>query len=305
MKKTFSLMLGACALALTTFTSCHDHDDVFDESAEMNSGTALTVEAQVEDLISTRASGFSWEEGDTIGISSRNFISNVPYCTPSGNGCFYSVGSGIYFKDRETHTFGAYYPYTSHVNDSIINIAVCDSANTAAQKHNDYLTATATASISSNSLKFSFKHAMVRLVITVMTSATDGFDEDEIFSDSCCFALTSIFSAATLNLNSGDIALSGNRSKFYLVAPTDDYENHSRQYVVYIPAQTTCSFELIFNRGKANQQVYKAATSDLSWNSGRSYNYTITAKRTGITLASETSISGWSNTSQSMTASLQ
>jgi hypothetical protein len=219
MKKTFSLMLGACALALTTFTSCHDHDNVFDESSEMNSGTALTVEGAVEGLNTTRATDTAWETGDSIGLISTDLAANVKYVTTGGNGKFSAADADVYFTDRSDHVFYAYYPYSSKVNENCWYFSVSDSANVAAQKRNDIMVASGTATASNPTLQLQFKHAMARLIINVKTSTEDGFDADDVFSDNCSAMIGSTITRCMLNVTSSTVSAVASRAIFTSLPP--------------------------------------------------------------------------------------
>jgi hypothetical protein len=304
MKKTFSLMLGACALALTTFTSCHDHDDVFDESSEMNSGTALAVEGAVEGLNTTRATDTAWETGDSIGLTSTDLATNVKYVTTGGNGKFSAADADVYFTDRSDHVFYAYYPYSSKVNENCWYFSVSDSANVAAQKRNDIMVASGTATASNPTLQLQFKHAMARLIINVKTSTEDGFDADDVFSDNCSAMIGSTITRCMLNVTSSTVLACGFKGDLYLVAPTDNRETHVRQYVVYLPPQSGCKFSLYFNRGTDAQQCYSVQLTDGAWVAGKSYIYDITAKRDRLDLSSASTITDWNSSVSSLNANL-
>jgi hypothetical protein len=301
MKQKFTLMLGVCAMALTAFTSCEQ--EIINEYPTMPvNGDALTVVGSVES--SSRATDAAWEAGDAIGITSSNIATNAKFVTTNGDGVFSASAANLYIPDTKSHTFYAYYPYTSDISNSCKTITVCDSANVTAQKRNDIMVASTSLTSSSKTLQLQFRHAMARLIINVKTSTDDGFEADDVFSTSNCGALSSIYTEASLNIATGTIATTGDKSKFYMTAPTDDTENHVRQYVVFIPAQAGCKFELIYYRGSSKEQVYSVQLNNSSWEAGKSYTYNVTAKREGLDLSSSSTINNWTSSSADVNATL-
>jgi hypothetical protein len=302
MKQRKFLMLGACAMALTAFTSC-EQEIINEFPAPPTTGEALTVVGTVEGAIS-RATDTAWEAGDSIGITAYGIVTNAKYSTTNGDGIFSASGSGLYLSDATSHTFYAYYPYTSAVENNVISINVCDSANVAAQKHNDFMVASATLSASNKKLQLQFRHAMARVIINVKTSTEDGFAADDVFSTSSCGALSAVYTKGTLNIESCKLSSSGYLSRLYMVAPSDDITNHVRQYVVYLTPQPGCKFELIYNRGTSKEQVYSVKLTDQNWFGGYSYTYNVTAKREGLDLTSASTITDWTSSSDDLSATL-
>jgi hypothetical protein len=299
MKQRKFLMLGACAMALTAFTSCYQ--DAMDEPAG-GSNVSLTVVGTVEGIPTTRATDTSWEVGDSIGITSSGIVTNGKFVTSNGDGVFSATDTGLFLKDSDTHTFYAYYPYSAKIKSNYLIFNVCDSANVAAQKRNDIMVASGTASASNKTLQLQFQHAMARIIINVKTSTEDGFDADDVFDENCCAMINSLYTTCLLNVTTSSVTGYGSISNLYLVAPTDDRENHVRQYVVYLPSQTGRKFSLIFNRDTDNQQIYSVSLTTGTWAAGKSYTYNITAKRDRIDLTSASTISDWTSNSKDLDA---
>jgi hypothetical protein len=302
MKQKFSLMLGACAMALASMTSCSS-DDMLEETSN-NTNEALSVVATVEGLATTRATDAAWEAGDSIGITAGNIATNVKYVSTEGDGTFSAADAGIYFTDRTSYVFYAYYPYNSGITSGRLIFNVCDSANVAAQKRNDIMVANGTASASKPTLQLQFKHAMVRLIINVKTSTEDGFDADDVFSSNCSAMIGTIYTQCLFNANMASVSGYGSLGDLNLVAPTDNRETHVRQYVVYVAPQSGRKFYLFFNRGTDNQQCYSVQLTNEAWKVGQSYTYNITAKRGCLDLSSASTITEWTDVTSDLDADL-
>ncbi|MGM9779625.1 MAG: fimbrillin family protein, partial [Prevotella sp.] len=175
MKKKFFLMFGLGAMLLT---SCDQ--DIVNEIylpggggsvvvTDSTSSKQLQVFTNLEMLhpaVSTRAVDNQWEANDMIGISSTGMMDNMKF-TRSGSTNQFLGASTVWFKDTDTHTFNAYYPYMANPTNDIIEFQVPEAAVQSEQKVNDFLFASGTASYASPSLTLNFTHQMVRVIIKV------------------------------------------------------------------------------------------------------------------------------------------
>jgi hypothetical protein len=303
MKQKIAFMIGACSMALAAMTSCSS-DDMLNETTN-NPSEALNVIGSVEGLTTSRATDALWEAGDSIGLISTGIASNAKYVTTNGDGVFSAADDGVFLNDRSSHVFYAYYPYSKNVSSNNLTFNVCDSANVVAQKRNDIMVANGTASASYPTLQLQFKHAMARVIINVKTSTDDGFEADDVFDSNCCAMISSVYTSCSLDVTSSTVKACGTLSDLYLVAPTDNHENHVRQYVVYIAPQAGRKFNIIFYRGSSKEQVYSVQLTSGSWVAGKSYTYNITVKREVLDLSSAATISDWTVSTTDLDAGLK
>lgn len=165
------------AAAATLFGGCEKESD----NTVDNTPVAARITSTIDDM-TTRAAGTAWAAGDAIGVSGRmdmvEYI-HVKYVTTAGDGKFTVVNDAgqdndIYFQDKRSATFTAYYPYdgengTAPGANGIISKSITDADQTAdGQPQIDYLFATATASSANPNVKFQFKHCMSRIILNFL-----------------------------------------------------------------------------------------------------------------------------------------
>mgnify|MGYP002571202030 FL=1 len=146
-----------------------------------NAPVAARITSTIDDM-ATRAAGTAWAAGDAIGVSGITgmlMYINVKYVTTKGDGKFTVVNdagqdNNIYFQDKESATFTAYYPFdgkagTAPGANGIISKSITDADQTAdGQPQIDYLFATAIGSVASPDVKFQFKHCMSRIILNFL-----------------------------------------------------------------------------------------------------------------------------------------
>ena len=171
MKKKLFLMFGLGAMLLT---SC-DQDIVNEIYLPGGGGSVVVTDStstkqlqvftnleMLHPAVSTRAVDNQWEANDMIGISSTGMMDNMKF-TRSGSTNQFLGASTVWFKDTDTHTFNAYYPYTATPASNLIEFEVPEDAIQSEQKINDFLFASGTASYATPSLTLNFTHQMVGL----------------------------------------------------------------------------------------------------------------------------------------------
>ncbi len=312
MKKYF--LFAAAALALA---ACSNDDE------NLNNGP---VAAQISAGVSgptTRAMNDQWEadaigvmvqkvEGTTAGITSvmADMYKNVKYTTTATTDAaanFSPTGTtGIFFQDaNETVTFAAYGPYqTSAANNAlpgangeISTISTTEQNTRDLQKAFDFIFAEgATASRTNFAVEFketaAFKHKMARLVIVVKPG--DDVTIDDFAKPETSFALNGLQHNGTFNVTTGTAAATGDAADWSLSQNSllaTSAEAYTFTSIVY---PQTLGSALTFIATIDGQNYSNNADINPALEAGHSYTYTITVKKTGLTV-SGCKIENWGN----------
>ena len=290
MKKNLFLMLGLGALLLT---SCDQ--DITNEIYLPGGGGSVVVtdststkQLQVftnlemlQPAYNTRAVDNQWEANDMIGISSTGMMNNMKF-TRNGNTSQFVGASTVWFKDLTTHTFTAYYPYNATPNHDLIEFTIPENAVQSAQKVNDFLFASGTASYANPELTLNFTHQMVRLIIKVYTSPEYGFTTNEF--DGSMLTFLGYFESGTFNIKTGEVkAKEVYVDANYYGEAKDDHA----EFTLYVPAQQMPDLRLVLDNG----EVFSFLTSDI-WKAGHSYTYSLKPVRNKLEVIS-TTITPW------------
>lgn len=312
MKKIILFATAALALA-----ACSNDDD----SLCGNNGP---VEARITAGVSgptTRAIDNKWEAdeigvmvksvtGTTSGVTSvmANMYKNVKYTTNSTTADaanFQSAGASIFFQDaNETVTFSAYGPYQTSAAanalpgrdaDGVIYASTADQRDRSKQKIIDYIFATgATASRTNPTVVFNganaFKHKMSRLIIVVKPG--DDVSMDDLGKTTNNFELNGLKHNGNFNVTTGEATATGVAS---------DWSLTGNGYQLRIPEGYTFT-SILYPQTLSNPLTFKATIDGQSYvNSsairpalaeGMSYTYTITVKKTGLSVSGCT-IENW------------
>lgn len=259
---------------------------------------------------------------------------NVPYKTEStlttADFIPVNTGGGIFFENAfETYTFSAYAPYAkSSANDvlpgtdGVVEVNTFDQPTQAKQEKIDWLYAYgATADQDAPTISFtnntasggsdcSFKHKMARLILNVQVSKTDGFDEENVLEEAD-YELDGLVHEGTFNVVSGETALKdGAAAKNWILYGYDKTVQNTVQncYYKYDPATGVMTFTMIllpqtldkaltFTVCPDDEQYQEYTNSDAikpALNAGTSYTYTITVRKTGLTISGCT-IENWND----------
>lgn len=260
----------------------------------------------------SRANGSQWE-ADVIGVTvidapnsnMENLYRNVRYKTEAlgGSAVFAPVDNeGIFFQDAtETVTFSAYGPYrdwTVAPDDEGFNtVDMADSQmGREAQKSIDFIHATgATASNASPTVTFTadyaFRHVMSRLEIVVKISDKGDFSDNALTDGD--YSLGGMKLQALFNPYTGEAKASDAPAvnDWYLNTLPSATEDGVVSYTAILPPQTletTLTFTAkVDGQTYANSSLIKPALE-----SGKSYRYTITVSKTGLTVSGCT-ITDW------------
>lgn len=310
MKTTKYLIMAAVA---TAFAACSNDENVADGPV------AAQVNAEIYNIVGTRASGTTWAATDEIGISVASSGlttgTNVKY-KKSENG--FTSETPIYFQDLENVTFNAYYPYTEA--GGTISKAITVKDQTAAnQPKIDYMFARgATASKNTPAVNFkaiseteagtSFQHCMSQL--TFEFKAGTGVDD---LSQLTQYTIKSLNMAGTFNTETGEAAANAtNPDKQDLVFSLSGIsENpHTAASVIIFPQGATNTTNNTFDiEITLAGQTYKATLAlpidtDSKFKAGYNLKYTVTINKTGLSVGSA-EIFGWTTVTDTGTAEMQ
>lgn len=305
MKTNKYMMLATAAIALA-LTACNNED------TENNGLVAARVTAGVNSL-GTRALDTAWES-DVIGVMVTNaptsnmtaLYKNVKYTTTAnsrGAASFTAeTGLGIFFHNAaETVTFAAYAPYQQSAANTLpgtngVVSGSTESQNTRElQKAFDYLyTSGATASFTSPQVSFSganaFQHKMARLVIVVKTDPNAGFAATDVTTGT--FSLTGLTHTGTFNVATGEAkATTTTPTAWSLTDNSLKTANDEQVTFTSILYPQTLSNALTF-QATIDGQNYKTDYSIAELQSGYSYTFTVTVKKTGLEISGAT-VSDW------------
>ncbi|WMI93963.1 fimbrillin family protein [Bacteroides fragilis] len=299
------------ATVATMLAACSNDEN------EMNNGP---VEARITagiDGPATRAIDQSWSSGNTIGVMVTSAVNsnmttlyrNVKYMVGGAgtNGTFTAAtGKGIFFQDAsETVTFAAYSPYQTSANaatlpgtnGTVTGVNTKTQTDQATQETFDYLFAGgATASKGAPTVEFkdsyNFKHQMARLILVLKTSETDGFTAGQVFNGT--YKLGGLKHDGTFNVTNGTATATGGEVSDWNI--TNNYKEdgnpaNTRTYTMILYPQNTGG-ALTFIAEIAGQTYTNTTSIQPALAAGTSYTYTITMKKTGLTVSGCT-ISPW------------
>lgn len=276
------LFLAATALALT---ACSD------DEPGINGGepVAARVTANI-DVPQSRAYNQTWESGDAIGISTtstgKTQYANMKYST-TGDGNFTHFGgdaTGIFFQNTDEVTFSAYYPFTGNENTAAGTIDNVTTENQANQKQFDFLFASgAKASRANSTLSFTgdaaFEHKMTRLILRLQTDATSGFEATEVTSGT--YVVSGLKHSGTFDTSTGEAIATGDATSDWTISAQASDADNVRTYSMILYPHTGANLTLKATIGGVDY------TCDITpaLEAGKSYTYTITVKKTGLTVS--------------------
>lgn len=244
-----------------------------------------------------------------------------------------TTGEGIFFEDTSKEfTFAAYAPYEPRAstsalpgNNGTITINTDNQPTVTEQENIDYLYATgAKASKATPIISFtnntatggsdcSFKHKMTRLILKVQVSSTDGFTKYPSVLKYANYKLGGLIHKGTFNILTGTATATGTavndwilRKCIYtkpnvitidnkVVASYDENTDAMTLTMILLPQTLTdyLNFEISPDDGQSqtysNKNLIKPALE-----AGYSYTYTITVRKTGLTVSGST-IEDWND----------
>ena len=243
-----------------------------------------------------------------------------------------TAGDGIFFEDASREfTFAAYAPFASSYNASNlpgnngkITVNTENQHTVAKQEAIDYIYATGAKGSKSNPVisftdntaaggsDCSFKHKMARLILKVQVSAADGFTEPSVLRFAN-YKLGGLIHEGTFDVLTGTATATGTVANDWMLIEST-YPTPTTQTVTYkcvsdydvntgvmtltmilLPQTLADYLNLEITPDDGESQAY--SNKDLikpALEAGYSYTYTITVKKTGLTLSGST-IVNWND----------
>lgn len=331
MKTTKFFMLAALALSATACSNDNDTTTYGPREAVITAGintpvtraNGATWENDKIGVMVTAAPSSEMEniyknvQYNTTSSSSdaATFTATVPSSSAAGQ------SYGIFFQDAdETVTFAAYGPYQTSANaatlpgtnsDGIISgISTSNQSTRDAQKAFDFIYASgATATNSNYTVQFqgnnAFSHKMSRLIIKFMADPTAGFKATEVSAAGSTYSITGLIHNGTFNVTTGEAQASVPGSS---AAGSTDWPLNTNSLRTPNETTTATFTSILYPQDhSASGLTVKATIAGQTYEatimpnleSGKSYTYTITAKKqglevTGCTVTDWTSVDGGS-----------
>lgn len=270
--KTRLLTLAVLTLALAACSKSNT------ETPADNTPVAATFSADITPVSRVNEAGTDWTEGDRIGITGAGYT-NVPYVV--NNGKFAANGTIIYFKDTETQTFNAYYPYQT---DGGMVTVTTDAAHQGTGI--DFLFASgATGNTTNPNVSFTgeqaFRHCMS--LIKLKFVAGDGITFTG--TEPAGYTLNGLKLEGTFDTAAGTTAVTAANA----ASITMPLGGATQSQVIILPQEVTADPDLAVT---FNEMVYTATLKMPSkptagiYSAGYAYTYTVTLNNTGITVTS-------------------
>lgn len=228
----------------------------------------------------SRAAGTEWDSGDAIGISGvsgTKAYNNLEFVTESGDGNFAAVGEHIFYQTTDEVTFTAYYPYAASLGaDSIITASTAEQTK---QSSFDFLWAQASGSYSAPAVNFNFTHKMSRINIAF----TNG---NEVDLSDMSFSIEGLVLDGTFDTTTGEAKAAENGTAASLTAALFA-ESKKASMIVFPQGADNLTVKVT-----AGGQQYSCTLSPGALTAGNAYTYTITVKKTGMTVTGS-AITDW------------
>lgn len=306
--KTKYLMIAA---AVALFAACSN-----DENVGNNGPVAVQINAEIGNVVTSRASGTTWGNTDEIGVSvvsvannGKTTGTNVKY-TKATTG--FGATTPIYFQDSEEVTFRAYYPFkeTSDISNGIITAKTEEQTQ---QSTFDFMFATgATASKNSPEVNFvdntssggsdcRFKHSMSQLQF--IFKAGSGVDLSKLTN----------YTVKSLNMNGQFDIVQGTAMANNSSVLIKDLSFSLSDVTTPYTATPIILFPQTVKDGKfkievtVDNQTYKAELTlpnNYSFEAGKSLTYTVTINKTELTVGNA-EIKPWETQTSTGEATMQ
>lgn len=281
------------AAAATAFAACSNDENVADGPV------AAQVNAEIYNIVGTRAAETTWANTDAIGVSvlsvenyGKTTGNNVKYTRKNDNTGFETT-SPIYFQDKEKVTFRAYYPFTETADMTDGKIISTSTADQTKQNTFDFMFATDAKADKDNSVVSfkkngneagtSFQHCMSQLTFEFV--AGTGVDN---LNELTQYTINSLNMSGTFNTETGVAAAN---------TTTPDKQDLVFSLSGISGSSYTAASVIIFPQGTTNNtfdieitlagQTYKAtltlpADTDSKFKAGYNLKYTVTINKTGL-----------------------
>lgn len=261
---------ACCVLALT---ACSD-DTTADDSRLPDGEYPMAFTAAVDGLTATRATGKdAWTQNDQIAVSVDGGVSSKNYkITNAGTGAMEpaAIDDPCYWQKNTDQQILAWYPA-----EDIANKDISDQSSGFAAF--DYLTADVKADFTTNAVALPFKHQMAKVKYTLVKG--EGISDDDIAN-----ATVSISGYRHVSFSKGKVSSTNNDNVW--ITP------HADKEALVIPQNMTDKpfIRVTIGKNDAARNYYYTPTApnDGNLEAGNQYTYTITVKKTGISVESLT-----------------
>jgi hypothetical protein len=299
--KLKSIFFAATAL---TLAACSNESETGADAL-----VALTVNANIEEQVTSRATETAFEKDDAIGISVTSSSSetattgtNVKYV--SSDGSKFAVATNvdpIYFKDNKTVSFSAYYPYSADVTSSSTTLSP-STKDQDKQAEFDFLYGTGSGDISSSAkggIEMSFKHVMSKLTFTLAAGTGIGNETTLKSGLSATYKISGLIQDGSFDTAKGVATTSTSATAvddWEISLPTEDGNISSlvSSLILYPQSPSTLTIALTFNNVTYTASVTAPSSG---FTAGNNYTYTLTLNQTGLTVSKST-ITAWSTQNQ-------
>ena len=310
MKTAKYLFLAAAAIA---FAACsNDEEGANNGPVEAKVSASFGAESRAVNTDNT------WTAGDEIGVMATDASTSGPALTDRYKNVKYIAGSsaassdfsaetgkGIFFQDAsETLTFAAYYPYQTSASDAlpgnngVIPVNTEDNNTPDNQASIDFLfTHGATASKDAPGVSFSgdyhFRHRMAQLNLVITASTNHGFTAEEaaaILGDAAgTYKLGGLIHEGKFKVTTGGTTATAGTAvddwDITSLVHNDDAATNTRTYTLILLPQDKRGAALSFTAAIGGQTYTNKTNINPYLEAGKKYTYTITLKKTGITVS--------------------
>ena len=306
--KTNSILsnLAAPALFILLFAACESDNHLTDDSP-----IAARITSTIAQTADTRASETTWNDNDRIGVSATSTegataYTNIQYTATDTRGDFAVVNAAgedndIYFQDKKSVDFTAYYPYTGSNGTRPGTDGIISKTLTAADQaladlpRIDYLWSRADGITSANpQVNFNFTHRMSRLKLNFVEGMGMAFPASGL-----TYTLSGLKLAGTFNTLNGtaEADATATAAKLENIPASTTAQNTLSTLILWPQEAATASLSVTVSGSNYSATLnlldlpgVTPSTQGLA--SGYSYTYNVKVHKTGIEIT-EAKITAW------------
>lgn len=281
------------SLATLLLAGCSKDDGSYKfENSE--TGAKAVFNATIDKVApETRMVDQTWDIGDQIGITclDKNLSDydqkNFQYQFESTNS-FKAVDpmKEIWFLGANDYQVTAYYPYAGEagaVPKAIAAITNTENQSSKNQPNIDFLFASATASRENPNVNLTFSHQMSRLVVQFESQKAEGSDEPLVDLGTINTFLMNVKQSGTFIPSSGLAAVVDDAESIAdnnIEQTLNEGNGYKLSFILFPQNCTNLKLDAILKNAENKNGIYYAVEfGAIHFQSGRSYNYTVTAKK--------------------------
>lgn len=297
--KIKTLKLFVAAAVLFSLSACNNDENLTDPFAD--GPVAMTFTADINS-VATRATTKDFQEGDVVGIipwkaenasvKVETAQANLAYTYRGGK---FEASLPYYFQDRERVTFNAYYPYQNSFTtsytiaiDTRIDNQTTETINGHSWRKNDYLFATAGATVETPAISFieenAFTHVMSSVAIRFIADTDNGVPNLNLLTG---YTLCNIVMDGTFVCSRGETALTSDATAESItendLKPGNVEAYTTTQFILLPQKVEKGQFTLTV---KYNDVDYKATLKLAELKAGTYYEFPVKILNTGLEIGS-------------------